>query len=127
MTAIKSNIKVLLIVHALVTPAAGMVLILAPKAIPGTVGIRLPPEAYLLSYFLGAAETGIAYLSFFSARIKDRQALKIIVTSFIIFHLATGALEGFAIVHDHLSLKITGNIILRVTISVLLYYYGISN
>ena len=121
----RSIIKGLLIVHAVITFAAAMVLIIIPDAIPGMVNIRLSPDAYLLCYFLGAAEIGIAYLSFFSIRIKERQALRIVVTGFIIFHLATGALETFAIIHDHLSLKIIGNIVLRIIMSILFYYYGI--
>jgi len=49
--------------HALVTAAAGIVLVAAPAAIPGTVGIRLETGAELLCYLLAGAEFGFAALS----------------------------------------------------------------
>ena len=47
-------LRILFGVHAIVTAGAGVVLVIAPAAIPGTVGIRLTPDAYLLSYLLAA-------------------------------------------------------------------------
>ncbi len=60
------NLKILLLIHAIITLAAGIVLVVAPTIIPQTVNIKIAPDEYLLCYFLAAAEFGIAYLSFFS-------------------------------------------------------------
>ncbi|MES2515290.1 MAG: hypothetical protein V4580_14150 [Bacteroidota bacterium] len=118
------NLKTLLSVHALLTFAAGIVLIVAPSVVPDTVNIQINKDQYLLCYFLGAAEIAIAYLSFVSRNLTDKQALKMIVTTFIIFHGATALLEFYGLTQG-ISLKIIGNIILRSMIVVLFYYYGI--
>lgn len=118
------NLKLLLVIHAVVTLVAGIVLVIEPVWIPGTVDIQINSDQYLLSYFLGAAELGIAYLSFYSRKIRDPYALRIIVTSFLIFHAATGILEIYALFQE-VSPKIIGNILLRIGIVALFYYYGI--
>lgn len=64
-----------------------------PAAIPATVGITLEPSAYLLSYFLAAAELGIGLLSVGAARLEDQQALRLIAASFVAFHGSTAVLE----------------------------------
>ena len=50
-------------------------LAVVPAAIPATVGIDLDPEAYLLSYFLAAAELAIALLSLGATRLTDPAAV----------------------------------------------------
>ncbi len=50
------NLRKLLIIHALITFAAGIVLIFSPQLIPGTVGIQIYPKANLLCYLLGTSE-----------------------------------------------------------------------
>lgn len=118
------ELRILLVVHAVVTFAAAVVLIVSPTFIPAKVDIRIYPEQYLLSYILGAAELGIAYLSFQSRKIIDTQALRIIVMSFIVFHLATALLELYEL-SQGLSPNIIGNVVLRFAISILFYFYGI--
>lgn len=119
------NLQRLFLIHAIITFAAGVVLIIVPTVIPETVDIQLTPEQYLLCYFLGAAELGIAYLSFFGRTITDGHALRIITKSFIVFHAATGLLELYGLTNG-LTPKIIGNVILRVIIVILFYYYGLS-
>ena len=114
----------LLIIHWLITFAAGIVLIIAPTAIPKTVDIDISSNEYLLCYFLGAAELGIAFLSFFGREIEDKKALRLISSTFIVFHLATGALETYALTQG-ISSKIISNIPLRIIIASLFWYYGI--
>lgn len=119
------NLKRLLLIHAIITFAAGILLVTSPATIPQTVNIQLSSNQYLLCYFLGAAEFAIAYLSFFSRSIKDNHALRIIVITFIVFHAATGILELVGL-YRGIQPGIIANIILRVIIVVLFYYYGIS-
>jgi len=117
------NINKLLIIHAIITLAAGIVLIAAPTLIPATVNIKIAPNEYLLCYFLGAAEIAMAYLSFFSSKIKEPGTLRLISSTFIIFHLVTGMVELYAFLQG-VSPKILLNIILRILIVVLFIYYG---
>ena len=113
----------LLFIHAIITLAAGIVLVVAPSLIPETVNSKITPNEYLLCYFLGAAEFAIAYLSYFSRKIKDTDVLRLIISTLIVFHAATGILEGYAFTQG-VSSKITGNIALRVIIIILFFYYG---
>lgn len=118
------SLKVLLLIHGLITLAASIVLIVAPTAIPKTVNIDISSNEYLLCYFLGAAELSIAFLSFFGRKIEDKKALRLICSTFIVFHLATGALEAYALIQG-MSSKIVFNILLRVIITGLFWYYGL--
>jgi hypothetical protein len=118
------TLKALLIIHGLITLAATVVLIIAPNVIPGTVDIDISSKEYLLCYFLGAAELCIAFLSFFASKIEDKKALRLISSTFIVFHLATGTLETFAL-SQGTSSKILFNILLRIIITALFWYYGI--
>ena len=114
----------LLLFHAVITFAAGLVLIVAPATIPATVGIRLPTDARLIAYLLGSAEIALAFLSFFARHIQDGAALRLIALTFIVFHLATGAVEVLAFTQG-LDAKIWGNVALRLVISLLFYFYGV--
>lgn len=118
------NLSRLFILHAVVTLAAGLALVLVPNAIPSTVGVRLEPGQFIIAYLLAGAEFGAAYLSFVAARITDRAALRAIVWNFIVFHLSTGALEVYAYVQG-LSSLIWANVALRVIISALFAYFGL--
>ena len=42
----------LITLHAVLTMAAGIVLMFAPAAIPHAIGIVIPPAAFLLCYLL---------------------------------------------------------------------------
>lgn len=114
------NLSRLLLIHALLTLAAGLVLIVLPDAIPGFVGVRLAPEAYLL----GAAQVSLAILSYFSRRLRDRQALGLVCVTFISFHALTAVVEGYAFTQG-VSARIWANIGLRVIVTMLFIYYGL--
>ncbi len=86
-------IRVLLIAHGVVTIVAAFVLVVFPAAIPATVGISLGVKAFLLSYFLAAAELAIAALSLGAARLQDASGVRLVLDVFVIFHLATVAVE----------------------------------
>ena len=73
---------------------AGMRDVVAPAAIPRTVGIRIGPSAYLLCYLLAAAELALAVLSWGARSISDKRSIRLIIVSFMVLHGATGLLEG---------------------------------
>ena len=117
-------LKIIFVVHALITLAAGMVLIIVPELIPSTVNIRLDPKAYLLSYFLGAAEIALAFLSFFATRLKSDEAIRLIASCFALFHFLTGATEIYALIRGADS-GLWANVALRAVVTLLFLYFGI--
>lgn len=119
------NIKKLLIIHAIVTLAAGLVLIIFPTVIPQTVNMMIEKNQYLLCYFLAAAEVAIAYLSFYASKLKDAQSLKLIINTMIIFHAVTLLLELLAYMQEGVGNKIVPNIALRIVIIILFGYFGL--
>lgn len=118
------NLRKLFIIHAIITLAAGVVLVVAPGAIPGTVGIALSTKGYLLCYFLGAAEIALAMLSFGARNVRDAAALRLIVWTFIVFHGLTGVLEVYALYQGGSS-GLWANVGLRVLAVGLFAYYGL--
>ena len=87
------NLSRLLLLHAIITLAAGIVLIVTPQLIPGTVGIHLPHDAYLLSYLLAGSELGLSVMSFYGRSLTDVKALRVICLTCIVLHTSSGILE----------------------------------
>ena len=110
-------LRVLLIAHGLVTVAAAVVLAVVPAAIPATVGIRLQPDGYLLAYLLAGTELAIGILSLGAARLGDPAALKLIIVVFVVFHLATAALEILHLALTGFDAVILVNIAVRLAVS----------
>ncbi|WP_326545713.1 hypothetical protein QGN32_18295 [Mycolicibacterium sp. ND9-15] len=86
-------LRVVLMVHGLITLAGAVVLMVFPTAIPAVVGITLERPEYLLAYLVGAAELAVAVLSFGAARLTDWAALRLIVTALVVLHLTSGVLN----------------------------------
>jgi hypothetical protein len=114
-------LRVLFLVHGVVTLAAAVVLIVLPAAIPATVGIAIDADGFLLSYFLAAAELAMALLSFGAARLTDIPALRLIVVVFIVFHLATAGLEIAYLSFTAASPVLLANIAIRIVVAVLFF------
>jgi len=122
--ASRGPLRKLLGIHAVVTLAAGVVLVVAPAAVPSTVGIRIKPDAYLLCYLLAAAELALAVLSWGARSITEERAIRLIVVSFIVLHGATGLLEGYAFLAG-VSAAIWANIAVRVVAVAGFAYFGL--
>lgn len=118
------NIHRILLMHSIMTCAAGLMLIIFPSVIPSTVDVHVQKNQYLLCYLLAAAEFAIAYLSFSSRKIKDYTILRPIIVTLIIFHAFTMVLEIVAITNG-ISLTLIGNIVARGVIVTLLSYFGL--
>jgi hypothetical protein len=118
------NLRLLFVLHAIVTFAAALVLVLAPTAIPRTVGIIVPPSAFLLCYLLAAAELGIGVVSWGARNITDPKALRLVVASFIVFQGASALLELWAFATG-VSGGIWANVLFRAVAVALFAYYGI--
>jgi hypothetical protein len=121
------NLSKLLLIHAALTFAAGVVLILAPSAIPGAVGIHVEPTAYLVCYLLGSSELGLAFLSFFSRSLTDASTMRLVCWTFIVVHASTALVEVYAVARGGVGAAVCANVALRVLVVVLFIHYGIRN
>src|ERR1700759_1170187 len=86
-------LRVVFLVHGLITLAGAFVLIAFPTAIPSMVGIAVTRPDYLLICLVGAAKLAVAVLSFGAVRITDRAALGLIVTTLAVLHATSGVLD----------------------------------
>lgn len=86
-------LRIVLTIHGVITLAGAVVLTVFPTAIPSTVGITLERGDYLLVYLVGAAELAAAVLSFGALRLTDRDALRLVVITFVVLHGASGLLN----------------------------------
>ena len=86
-------LRAVFVVHGLITLAGAVVLTVFPAAIPSAVGITVERPEYLLVYLVGAAELAVAVLSFGATRLTDPAALRLVVTTFVVLHGASGLLD----------------------------------
>jgi hypothetical protein len=86
-------LRAVFVVHGVITLAGAVVLTVFPTAIPSAVGITLERPDYLLVYLVGAAEIAVAVLSFGATRLTDPAALRLVVTTFVVLHGASGVLD----------------------------------
>lgn len=122
--AVPPSLGVLFAVHAALTFAAEVVLIVEPDLIPSAVGIRLDRSAYLICYLLAASELSIAALSWKGRSLTDTKALRVIVIACVVFHSSSGILEIYAFTKG-VSAAIWSNIVLRAVVVFLFAYYGL--
>src|SRR6476659_4143838 len=85
--------RAVFVLHGLITWGGAVVLMAFPRAIPSMVGITITRPDYLLVYLVAAAELAVAVLSFGAIRITDWAALRLIVTTLVVLHGASGILD----------------------------------
>jgi hypothetical protein len=117
------TLRILLVIHAIITFAAGVVLVVAPEAIPSVIGIHLAPGTFVICYFLAGAEFSIAFLSFYGARCRDAECIRLVVRTIIVFHASTAVLEIYALTQG-IDITLRGNVALRVIVIAIFFYYG---
>ncbi|WP_433416256.1 hypothetical protein ACQP1V_39770 [Microtetraspora malaysiensis] len=118
------NLRILLTLHGLVTLAAGVVLVVAPGLVPSAVGIRIPADAYLVCYLLGAAELAVAFLSFAGRTLRHPEGTRLAAQTLIVFHGCTAAVEAYAFTRG-LHAAIWANVALRMAVIALFTHYGL--
>jgi hypothetical protein len=106
------GLRMLFLAHGVVTLAAAVVLVARPGLIPGMAGVRLPAEADLVAYLLGAAEAGIGVLSLGAVRVRDAQALRLVVWAFVVVHALSGLLE-LVVLARHGNAVLGANVVVR--------------
>jgi hypothetical protein len=102
-------LRMLLIVNAVATLAAGVVLFVFPAAIPATAGIALAPGDAFVAWLLGAAEIAVAALC---ARTLLRrrphgtpvephpELVAATVLTLIVLHALSALADGMAMLHN---------------------------
>lgn len=113
-------LRVVLLVHGLITLAGFVVLTAVPTAIPAMVGIALQPSEYLLVYLVAAAELAVAMLSFGAMRITDWAALQLILATFVVLHLVSGVLDLVYLQQIGVNSTMIVNAVLRFTVVAIL-------
>ena len=111
-------LRAVFVVHGLITLAGAIVLTAFPTAIPSAVGITITRPEYLLVYLVAAAELAVAVLSFGATRITDPAALRLVVTTFVVLHGASGILDLVYMGVTEANSTIIANTVLRFTVVV---------
>jgi hypothetical protein len=70
------RLKIILIINAFATTAAGVVLFVSPDLIGGTAGLRLPASANFIYGLLEAAEFGLSTLCWLALGFDESSALR---------------------------------------------------
>jgi hypothetical protein len=110
------TLRAVFVVHGLITLAGAAVLIAFPTAIPSAAGITIGRSDYLLVYLVAAAELTVAVLSFGATRITDVAALRLIVSTFVVLHLASGILNVVYMALTKANATLVANTVLRFTV-----------
>jgi hypothetical protein len=109
-------LRAVFVAHGLITLAGAVVLAVFPTAIPSAVGITVERPQYLLVYLVGAAELAVAVLSFGATRLTDEAALRLVVTTFVVLHGASGVLDLVYLGMIGPNTTIIANTVLRFTV-----------
>ena len=109
-------LRVVFVVHGLITLAGAIVLTAFPTAIPSAVGLTITQPEYLLVYLVAAAELAVAVLSFGATQITDSAALRLVVTTFVVLHGASGILDLVYMGVTEANGTIIANTVLRFTV-----------
>jgi hypothetical protein len=112
------TLRAVFVLHGLITLAGGVVLIAFPTLIPSAVGITIAQGDYLLVYLVAAAELAVALLSFGATRITDWAALRLIVTTLVVLHAASGVLDIVYMALTEPNATMISNTVLRFTVVV---------
>lgn len=117
-------LRIVLIVNALATLAAGLALFISPGFLGAAVDIVIGRDAYFVYYLLGASELAIATLCVLALRLADPVALRMVCWTMIVFHTASG-LAGVLAYAEGLSAAVWANVALRALMVGLFAWFGL--
>lgn len=75
--------------NTFLTFMAFVLLVVKPPLLGEAVGWHIDASAQYYGYMLGAAEWGLAALSFFGRKLQEPQALRVICIALIVFHVSS--------------------------------------
>lgn len=116
------------LVNTFLTFMAFVLLVVKPTLLADAVGVHVDANGYFEGYMLGAAEWGLAAMTFFGRKLTDRKALRAISLACIVFHLSSGAVMvyTFFAAGSDFALGLWANVLVpRCGISVLCAYFGV--
>lgn len=117
-------LRIVLVVNALATLAAGLALFISPGFLGAAVDIAIGRDAYFVYYLLGASELAIATLCILALRLTDSAALRAVCWTMIVFHAASG-LAGVLAYAQGLSAAVWANVALRALMIGLFAWFGL--
>lgn len=124
-TAMTLPLRLLFVVNAVATAAAGIVLFLWPAAIPATVGIVLPRDAYFVAWLLGGAELGLAALCVLALRTTEAAALRLACWTMLAAHAAAAVADALALAQGVAPLVVGVNLAVRLAMVALFWKLGL--
>jgi hypothetical protein len=117
-------LRTVILINAIATIAAGVVLFVVPGAIPSVVGITLAPDQAFVAWLLGAAEFAVAALCIGSVHSPSHDVLRLATTTLLVFHTASAVADGLALAQAW-SISIALNLVLRVLMVILLIAFRV--
>jgi len=112
-------LRTVILINAIATIAAGVVLFVFPAAIPSVVDITLAPDQAFVAWLLGAAEFTVAALCIGSVHSPSHDVLRLATTTLLVFHAASAVADAMALAQTF-SLPIALNLALRIVMVILL-------
>lgn len=120
-----SPLRLLLAVNAVATAAAGTVLFLWPAAIPATVGIALPADAYFVAWLLGSAELGLAALCALALRATEPAVIRLVCWTMLVTHATAAGADILAMVQGVAPVAVGINLVVRLAMVALFWQFGL--
>ncbi|SFH65814.1 hypothetical protein [Bradyrhizobium sp. Gha] len=115
-------------INTFLTFMAFILLVLRPTLLPAAVGVHVDKSGYFMGYMLGAAEWGLAAMTFFGRKLTDVAALRVISIACIVFHVSSAAVmvSTFFNGGSDFALGLWVNVLIpRGGISLLCAYFGL--
>jgi hypothetical protein len=124
---VSRGLSVAFAANSFLTFMAFILLVAVPDALPNSVGVQSGPGSYFMGYLSGAAQWGLAAMTFFGRSLTDRAALRVIALSCIVFHVCSAAvlISTFGTGGSDFALGLWANVAVRLTISGLCAYFGL--
>jgi hypothetical protein len=127
-TSMNHGLKIAFDINTFLTFMAFVLLVIKPTLLPGGVGVHVDSSGYFDGYMLGAAEWGLAAMTFFGRKLTDVAALRVISIACIIYHLssATVMIYTFFSGGSDFALGLWANVLIpRLGLSVMFAYFGL--
>ncbi len=118
-------LRALLLLNAVGSLMATVVLMVVPAALPATIGILLAPDQHPIARLLGAAELAIATVCIATLYRPSRDRVAPCVAMLVVFHVGSIAAEVAALA-AHRNIVVAANIAVRtaIVLALLGVYYA---
>jgi hypothetical protein len=120
-------LNIVVLVNAFLTFTAFILFFLGPEVLLNGVGAQIDASAYFSGSLVGAAELGIAIISFYATKIRDVKVLSVICISNAAFHAFSVVAEILLIATGRTTepWSLWVNMALRITLAALFGYFAV--